>query len=165
MIGVDYEMYNQQTFNDQNEVGKVAEQATAKYLLSKGYLIQDMTGDYIYQGIDIDFIVTSPTNKELTLEIKGDQRMHSTGNICLETVSGNRKGFFEFSQADKLCVMDMINNILYFFDFAELRDYVNSNKDRIKYHSFELDFHKEAYLLPVIDAMKLKSARKIKLGS
>ena len=74
-------------FKTSNELGKIAEEITEKYLDQsnkvKSYI--NVTKNKKYQNKDIDFIVKTNKQKIITIESKADQ--WDTSNIFFETIS------------------------------------------------------------------------------
>ena len=92
---------------------------------SRGYDVEDVSGNPEYWYKDIDFIITSPTTGEVkTFEVKWDGRINDTGNLYLErtsTHSKGGKGWFEFCEADYLAYGDAVSGQFYIIPMKDLR--------------------------------------------
>lgn len=71
--------------------GKVAEAKVAKHLLNKGYEVEDVSENKLYQGKDTDFLATK-NGVSYTIEVKGDDNYEQTGNVCVEEYQHLEKG-------------------------------------------------------------------------
>ena len=110
--------------------GKQGERLFKEIMESRGYEVQDVSGNPEYWYRDIDFILTSPTSGETkTFEVKWDTKIHTTGNLYLERTSAFTKepgikglGWFEWCEADYLVYGDAISGQFYIIPMEELRE-------------------------------------------
>lgn len=109
--------------------GKQGENLFKQIMESRGYTVEDVSGNKEYWDKDIDFIITSPTTGSVkTFEVKYDFRINKTGNLYLEIAnihSKGGKGWYEFCQADYLAYGDAANGTFYIVPLLELRERVN----------------------------------------
>lgn len=107
----------------------IGELRAYNYLQSCGWTVQDVTQNPQYWDKDIDFVVSSPS-QSLTIEVKWDSRIASTGNMFIETITDldkSKEGWFTFCQADYIYYGDSQNQLFYVFKTADLRQFVSSN--------------------------------------
>ena len=109
--------------------GKAGEALVAAALAARGHTVKDLSDDWNYRRIDIDFMLTSPSGSVATLEVKTDDASERTGNIFIEysnihNKSHNYGGWYSYCEADYLAFVqqnrhkchivsryDLINNI------------------------------------------------------
>ena len=119
---------------------------------SLGYRVKDVSKNPSYFYKDIDLIVTNPETAVVKyIEVKADSKMAKTGNIFIELVSNKetaRKGWYYYSEADYLYYMDMVNSIIYWCEFEQLRSYLGS---RIQEYQVKeaYDFYKDGTIKKV----------------
>ncbi len=156
---------NELLFGNRNE----GEYELKWFLRERGYAIKDVSfePDYWYQ--DIDLIATNIFTKEVvTIEVKWDTQLASTGNIFIELENPRSlggKGWFEFCQADYLAYGDATNRIFYFIKMSDLRNYIyESKKDLRERRSWD---GSAGYIIPVdsISAFTTKVELKRKRGN
>lgn len=107
----------------------VGELRAYNYLQDNGWTVQDVTNNPEFWDKDIDFVVSSGS-QSLTIEVKWDSRIHSTGNMFIETVTDLDKcksGWFSFCQADYIYYGDSYNQLFYVFKTDDLRKFVSSH--------------------------------------
>ena len=108
--------------------GKQGENLFKQIMESRGYAVDDVSGNQEYWDKDIDFIITSSTSGlTKTFEVKWDSRINKTGNLYLEIAnihSKGGKGWFEFCEADYLAYGDAANGTFYIVPLLELRERV-----------------------------------------
>lgn len=101
-----------------------------KYLRANGADVEDVSNNPAYWKKDIDLIADG-----VSIEVKWDGAMATTGNIFIETCSDidkNKPGWFNFCQADKLYYGDAKNKMFYIFDFSQLKEYIEAHKAEYK---------------------------------
>lgn len=107
----------------------IGELRAYNYFQSNGWSVQDVTANPEYWDRDIDFVVSSGS-QSLTIEVKWDSRIASTGNMFIETVTDLDKckgGWFTFCQADYIYYGDSVNQLFYVFKTDDLRQFVSSH--------------------------------------
>lgn len=108
--------------------GKQGENLFKEIMESRGYAVEDVSGNQEYWDKDIDFIITSSTSGlTKTFEVKWDSRINRTGNLYLEIAnihSKGGKGWFEFCEADFLAYGDAANGTFYIIPLLALRERV-----------------------------------------
>ena len=121
---------------DTFEIGDNGEQFIFKYLCNKFGTnnIMDVTKDYRFRNIDVDFILKNNENIYF-LELKTDSKMHQTKNIFFE-IGHDRKtgyydGWFKYSMADFIINLDSFTNEIWIVTF---------DKEKIKEISREIKF-------------------------
>ena len=111
--------------------GREGEQAIMNYFRRFGYLVEDKNNDSVYQGKDIDMIV-SKNNQSFSVEVKTDTRARDTGNIIVERmmnrIQGSRRGWFYFCEADILCYYLQNIGKAYFLDWCMIKALILSGK-------------------------------------
>lgn len=107
----------------------IGELRAYNYFQSNGWDIQDVTMNQKYWNKDIDFIVSNGS-QSLTIEVKWDSRISSTGNMFIETLTDldkGKQGWFSFCQADYIYYGDSVNQLFYVFKTDDLRRFVSSH--------------------------------------
>lgn len=108
--------------------GRQGEELFKQIMESRGYAVEDVSGNPEYWDKDIDFIITSSTSGlTKTFEVKWDSRINKTGNLYLEIAnihSKGGKGWYEFCEADYLAYGDAANGTFYIIPLLELRERV-----------------------------------------
>lgn len=111
-----------------NRVGKIGESEFVRRCNQWGYEVVDVSNHTEYQGKDIDFLLTLPGGREISIEVKSDT-FTGTGNVFLETVSNlsyGSRGWMEVSEAEVL-VYIFVNGLsghkydCYWFNFEKLK--------------------------------------------
>lgn len=109
-------------FNQQNQLGKIAETAVKQILENRGNQVTDVSSQPDFQKIDVDFII----NNKLYFEIKLDNRAKQTGNVFLEEGKDRKTGYypswFSKCQANVLVFYDSDTKIAQFYDWGKLKD-------------------------------------------
>ena len=109
-------------FNQQNQLGKIAETAVKQILENRGNQVADVSSQPDFQKIDVDFII----NNKLYFEIKLDNRAKQTGNVFLEEGKDRKTGYypswFSKCQADVLVFYDSDTKTAQFYDWSKLKD-------------------------------------------
>ena len=109
-------------FNQQNQLGKIAETAVKQILENRGNQVADVSSQPDFQKIDVDFII----NNKLYFEIKLDNRAKQTGNVFLEEGKDRKTGYypswFSKCQADVLVFYDSDTKTVQFYDWGKLKD-------------------------------------------
>lgn len=95
---------------------------------SRGYAVEDVSGNEEYWYKDIDFFITSSTSGlTKSFEVKWDGRINKTGNLYLELAAAHSRGgigWWEFCEADYLAYGDATNGTFYIIPLLELRERV-----------------------------------------
>ena len=84
------------TFFSQNlKEGNIGEAIAAEFLTSVGFSVDDVSSnpDYFYKDIDLIATIDEET---ITVEVKADAKVSSTGNVCIEVIGNkakNKKGW------------------------------------------------------------------------
>ena len=95
---------------------------------SRGYAVEDVSGNEEYWYKDIDFFITSSTSGlTKSFEVKWDGRINKTGNLYLELAAAHSRGgigWWEFCEADYLAYGDATNGTFYIIPLLELREKV-----------------------------------------
>lgn len=120
-------------FGKQLSKGKKGERLVAGFLKNRGWEVVDVSKSINYQRQDVDFRIFRDKKPGLSVEVKHDKNIGSTGNVGLVTynswnTSRDGDGWFNFSTADLLMVVDADSGEIYAFNLPQLRDYVASNK-------------------------------------
>ena len=128
-------------FYQRDAVGTRAQKRVMDFLMQypQTVTIQDVSADPIYRAKDVDFIWRYKHLDDIVLdagvEVKGDERMVSTGNFFLETVSNDNKntpGWLLYSEACFLAYVSMPENLLYMMMMQELRKGVLDNRSNFR---------------------------------
>lgn len=109
---------------------RLGEFYASQYLKSQGYEVEDTTLNPDFWRKDIDFIARKG-NEEITVEVKWDNRISSSGNMFVETITDidkSKQGWFEFCQADYIFYGDSKNNLFYVFKTNDLRQFMRYNE-------------------------------------
>lgn len=102
------------TFFSQNlKEGNIGEAIAAEFLTSVGFSVDDVSSnpDYFYKDIDLIATIDEET---ITVEVKADAKVSSTGNVCIEVIGNkakNKKGWIYYCQARKLRFRPLIYQI------------------------------------------------------
>ena len=107
----------------------IGELRAYNYFQDNGWTVQDVTSNPEYWDKDIDLIVSSGA-QSLTIEVKWDSRISTTGNMFIETVTDldkSKDGWFSYCQADYIYYGDSINQLFYVFKTDDLRKFVSSH--------------------------------------
>ena len=109
-------------FNQQNQLGKIAETAVKQILENRGNQVTDVSSQPYFQKIYVYFII----NNKLYFEIKLDNRAKQTSNVFLEEGKDRKTGYypswFSKCQADVLVFYDSDTKIAQFYDRGKLKD-------------------------------------------
>ena len=123
--------------------GKYGEWLFSTIMKNSGYEVEDVSGIKEYFPKDIDFVITSPTSGlTKTFEVKWDSRIHSTGNLYLETENinshqWNGEGWWLHCEADYLAYGDAHENNFYMIPLSDLRARVESLPQRVAHCGYE----------------------------
>lgn len=104
------------TFFSQNlKEGNIGEAIAAEFLTSVGFSVDDVSSnpDYFYKDIDLIATIDEET---ITVEVKADAKVSSTGNVCIEVIGNkakNKKGWIYYCQATHIFFVDVKNRICY----------------------------------------------------
>lgn len=138
-------------FYNDLKTGKIAEEFTInEYYVDNLFDYQDVRDIQEYRNIDVDFIVTDLFfEKTWYSEVKGDWRIHDTGNMFIEYKleyydgSPNMPGWFMFTKTNELVYCDLVLGKIYLIDFKSLYEYVDTH--RLKSVSCNNDRNKCSY--------------------
>ena len=109
-------------FNELLEEGRKGEMAVKKLLEDRGWLVYNVTTEPSYQERDIDLVIESEDTVK-TIEVKTDNYVNHTGNICFELISNistGRKGWYHTCDADLLIVYTTTSYII--IDMKQLKE-------------------------------------------
>lgn len=138
-------------------IGQKTEEAVIRYLEHRGHIVQDVTGEKEYQKRDIDCLLEHEGQKA-SLEIKSDSKLHSSGNFFFEEgfdrKSGFRKGWFNYCEADFICIYDSIADCGYILDFRKAKEVVKEKARKVTWYNNTDGCIGYAYLLPIAVAKK-----------
>lgn len=127
------EKRNMNKWNKDLKAGKAGEQKVANTLINRGWQLEDVSDNKAYQKKDIDFIIYKNEDDEhITIEVKSDTRIHSTGNFFIETIQNaeqNKVGWFYYCKADYLFYLDTVKQVIYSFKLEDLKEYIAYNTD------------------------------------
>lgn len=142
--------YDRRTFATKKQIGKLGEQFTTRLASSAGYEVEDVSNQYEL-GYDL---IARKDGKELHLEVKTDNRMWETKNLCLEAITNvekRKKGWFKTMADDTyICFFDAKNELLHCYLAKDLWDYVNNNPVRYREtYEYEGDYLKSAQIILV----------------
>lgn len=107
----------------------IGELRAYNYLQDNGWSVEDVTKNEQYFDKDIDLVAHRGT-ESLTVEVKWDNRIATTGNMFIETVTDldkSKAGWFMFCQADYIYYGDSTNQLFYVFKTADLREFVRTH--------------------------------------
>jgi hypothetical protein len=136
------------------EPHNAGEQELKDWLRGYGYKVKDVSDNPNYWKQDIDLIV----NDKITIEVKWDSLLSSTGNLFIELVSDidkNKDGWFRFCKADYLAYGAAEDKIFLIFKFDELKAHIEAHKDEYKtttaadYNKYGIAKYSKGYLVPV----------------
>lgn len=94
--------YDLRTFADKISIGRSGEMAAINFLTSTGWEVEDVAKnpDYFDKGYDL---CARKNGRECHIEVKTDNRISSTGNLCVEEISNyetNKKGWIYTGEDD-----------------------------------------------------------------
>lgn len=120
-------------FDKSRITGDEGEREVARAMSARGYIVTPTIGDLQWQGVD--FIITSTSGIEYSVEVKSDDRMHETGNVFMETMSNKetgRKGCIPKTKAQYLVYVDMHTRIQYWSKAVDVKNKIKSWSQRYK---------------------------------
>ena len=146
-------------FKEDLAAAKEAEQITKTAIAAVGYKVFDVADQpqFYHKG---DLQITLPTGELRYVEVKDDSRIGDTRNIlCEEEVYYKESGRFVkgnmYSDYDIYAVVSKQENLIYFFDFAKLKEIYK------KYDTYKRINHpeqySECYLLELCRASQFKA--------
>ena len=113
------------------EVGKRGEQLVKAALMRKGHEVIDMTADYDYRHMDIDFILKRG-EQITTLEVKNDVKSNSSNNFYIETYNRNNwksrpncEGWYYYCEAQYIAFVQEWNKVAYVVEMDKLKAFIN----------------------------------------
>lgn len=117
-----FDMTQDVFFNELLEEGKRGELAVKKLLEDRGWLVYNVANEKEYQERDIDLVIEGEDTIK-TIEVKTDNYINRTGNICFELISNistGRKGWYHTCDADLLIVYATTRFII--IDMKQLKE-------------------------------------------
>jgi len=90
-----------------------------------------------YQDLGIDAIVLYQIDGVVyakTIDVKTDDRLHTTGNVFLETKTAQKDGNFVSSGAEFFVIYDRKDNVIYNIPLYPLKKFIESNPEIISNH-------------------------------
>lgn len=151
-------------FTENIKVGNKGEAIASSFLSSIGYKVENVTKDPKYQKKDIDLIATLG-DQVMTIEVKADNYMNRTKNVCVELVSNmetGRKGWIYYCEASHLCFVDLVSRVCYFVRFEEFLNMFDQKEHafqhKIRYQREDGVYLKQAelVLVPIEELKKLR---------
>lgn len=139
-------------FKVDNANGKRGERIFASFLKQRGYKFEDVSENKEYQDDDIDFVVETKLGRKVSFEVKNDSLIHKTGNIFFESISNvdhNTVGCFEKTKSTYMAICSEPGKKIYLVKSQFLKDYVNENKNSLRYISRVPGSNSAGYLIPV----------------
>ncbi len=126
------------TFTETNKFGKSIEDRVSSCFLRMypGASIVDVSGDKKYQQKGIDLIVkrTLPYY-DLSVEVKGDEKIGDSSNFFFETKSNEelgKPGWFLYSEALLLSYVSVTEKAMYLMFLETLKERVMANEKKFK---------------------------------
>jgi hypothetical protein len=169
-------MKEEKTYNGQlMEVGKKNEEIILEWLKTKGKSIIDFREFRLAQRIDVDFGIETIDGKMVLAELKSDKWINENANFCFECFRINHfvkdnwfyLGWGWRSPAQKLIVRNPNDNILFIFEFNELRklvgEYVDFIGKNMKINITETDRQKTTYNFLIPMNILINSYKKFQL--
>lgn len=134
--------------------GKIGEKAVINFFIGKGYEVQDVSENEVYQSKGVDLIV----NDEY-IEVKTQSALNKYNRITLELEvfkdNGEYKqGWFDTTESKKIVFYDKFNDIAYHIDTDELKDIYSIYYNNIE--TYEFDEKGKKSILAFIDLEFLK---------
>lgn len=132
----------------------IYEQYMQNYFRYRGYSVQDCASDPEYQVRDIDFIASMEGYKTLAIEVKADKQMYKTGNILVEhghirPSVGKTRGWFLTCDADIICYIDTVQNIVYMINWRKLKPLVREDYNLMRFNNpHDIGTITQGYLIP-----------------
>ncbi len=113
-------------FKTQLKIGQIAEEAIIEAFRNNGIELIDVREDSYYQKRDIDFIFADE-DSDTTIEVKNDKRAFYTGNLFIELLTDEAKGYKGWIHYCKANILiEVVENKAYIFNFTKLREYIES---------------------------------------
>lgn len=109
--------------------GKEGERLAKQWLEGQGYAVQDVSGNSVFWGQDIDLIATRG-NDTVTIEVKWDNIIANTGNLYVETITDidkQKQGWFGFCCADMLMYGSKKERLFYVIRVSDLHEYIDNH--------------------------------------
>ena len=124
-----------ENFNHDLERGKAGEALVATALTARGHIVEDVSDNWDYRRIDIDFLLTSATGDTTTLEVKTDDKSELTGNVFIEysnihNKSHNYNGWYYYCEADYLAFVQQNRHKCHIVSRYDLINSINNNNYR-----------------------------------
>ena len=107
----------------------IGELRAYNYLQDIGWSVDDVTHNEQYFDKDIDLVAYRGTER-LTVEVKWDSRIATTGNMFIETYADldrSKMGWFLFCEAEYIYYGDSVNQLFYVFKTSDLREFVSTH--------------------------------------
>ena len=126
-----------------------------EYLRARDYKVIDVSNNPHYWKKDIDLFAMNPEGIITSIEVKWDSVINKTGNIFIELqtdLNNQKKGWYQICEAEYLYYGDSVNKQFYKIEMAQLRAYINENKDSLEVRrAVERNGSKisEGYIIPI----------------
>lgn len=118
---------------DSFKIGSDAEAIVSEWMIQKGWVLNDVRKDKVYQAKDIDYLVLH--NKYSTsVDVKSDKRF-DTGNYFIETFSNVEKNIIGWgygSQAEYIIVYYPTGCELHLIDMYALKTWLVANAGKYR---------------------------------
>lgn len=144
-------------FSDDHRIGKAGERIFKEYLDKHNIEYRDVSEDTEYQKRDVDFVVKGKRG-DVLVEVKNDTKIAYTGNIfyeCISNVDYNTVGCFEKTEAEWIVICSEADSSFYIVNTSLLREYVNGNREKLRYISRVSGSNSAGYLIPKASIPKL----------
>lgn len=132
------------------QVGKETEQKISNYLENRGHNVTNVSDNKEYQRKDIDLLLEH-NNRNASLEIKSDSKIHYTNNLFFEDgfdrKTGYYNGWLNYCEANYICFYDEIADLGYIVDFKQAKQILPSKARRKQWYNKTDDCIGYAYLL------------------
>lgn len=101
------------------------------FCIDKGIICIDVSeNESIGFESGIDFVVEYSNGQIRKFDVKMDSRIHSTGNMFIETYinkNSGKRGWYYTSKADSYCYIDEYVGVLYMFAKSALECYIDAH--------------------------------------
>ncbi|MDD3569792.1 MAG: hypothetical protein PHY44_01665 [Lachnospiraceae bacterium] len=130
-----YLMSTNATWEEKCTIGEIGENWFYNYVTVQYGFTAIATGKHEFLGIKnkMDFVCSTKKGKVSCWEVKTDARMSKTGNMFVENFddkANNSLGWLHTTKANYMCYIDYTKELMYFFDLASLREYVDKHTIR-----------------------------------
>lgn len=156
-------VFSMNGFTIQNNIGKDGEKDFLDYCKKRNLKVKDVSDIKEYQNIDVDFIING-----YYTELKTDNLIDKTGNFPIELIhhrkSGDRKGWFFYTQAKYVIRYSKKSNKLYVLYFDKCKDYISNLDKKVKWFDKMDNNYVTGLLLNVKDLCRLGYLRIIDIN-